>query len=52
MLLFVGLAFALTVPNVYAMPSAPEKTIIVQPDGTRFVAQTWGDEFVSGFETL
>ena len=52
MLLFVGLAFALTVPNVYAMPSAPEKPIIVQPDGTRFVAQTWGDERFSGFETL
>jgi len=52
MLLFVGLAFGLTVQNVYAMPSTPEKTIIIQPDGTQFVAQTWGDEFVSGFETL
>lgn len=34
------------------MPSAPENPSITQPDGTLFVAQTWGDERFSGFETL
>ena len=52
MLLFVGLALVLTTHKVYAMPCSPENTLITQPDGTQFVAQIWGDELTSGFETL
>jgi M6 family metalloprotease-like protein len=48
----VGLALVLTAQKVYAMPAAPGNTHITQPDGTQFMAQTWGDEFASGVETL
>ena len=51
MLLVAGLALVLTTRNVYAMPCSPENNLITQPNGTQFVAQTWGDELTSGFET-
>ena len=52
MLLFVGLALALTPQIAFAMPSAPGQKNITQPDGSQFGAQSWGDESASGFETL
>jgi hypothetical protein len=39
------------VPNVYADPAPPDLHTLQQPDGTKFQARLWGDEWVHGWET-
>ena len=44
----------LTIPPLTALagPPAPVTFLIVQPDGSRFEARTWGDESSNGTETV
>ena len=37
--------------DVHASPSAPLEITLTQPDGARFIAVQWGDEWFNGFET-
>jgi M6 family metalloprotease-like protein len=36
----------------YAVPAAPIKKTLQQPDGTEFIAKQWGDEWLHGWETI
>jgi M6 family metalloprotease-like protein len=56
-LIITGLLFSLItalgiVSSASAAPAAPVDLILVQPDGSTFTARQWGDEWLSGFETL
>ncbi len=52
LIFFCGLSlFIITIP-VIAAPAAPVEIEIVQPDGTTFIARSWGDEWQNGFETI
>lgn len=48
------LAFGLFVPPsiTYAVPAAPIEFALTQPDGHRFKARQWGDEWSHGWETV
>ncbi len=38
--------------NVLAVPAAPIVHELIQPDGSRFQAKKWGDEWSHGWETV
>jgi M6 family metalloprotease-like protein len=38
--------------TVHASPAAPLEVTLTQPDGSRFSALPWGDEWLNGYETL
>jgi M6 family metalloprotease-like protein len=51
----ICLAFAcslLFATRVEASPAAPHELTLTQPDGSRFTARQWGDEWNNGIETL
>src|SRR3989338_1922666 len=50
---FVTLLFVLMVMNdLYAVVSSPRIHALTQPDGSKFYARQWGDEWLNGWETL
>ncbi len=51
-LLFVVLLTFCFCANVSASPAAPIDHTLTQPDGSKFTARQWGDEWSNGFETL
>ena len=50
LLLAIIVALACTT-HVQASPAAPIEITLTQPDGTRFTAIQWGDEWNNGYET-
>lgn len=58
-LVLMGVVFAFAAVAVlvlqsvaaHAVPASPELRTLTQPDGTRFEARLWGDEWVNGWET-
>lgn len=52
----LSLVIAITLPGAFgpalAAPAAPQSFPLKQPDGTTFLARSYGDEWNNGFETL
>ncbi|WP_446011848.1 hypothetical protein [Candidatus Electrothrix sp.] len=48
-LLFVPFIFS---GNALAVPAAPIEHELTQPDGSKFKARKWGDEWNHGWETV
>ena len=38
--------------DLQAVPAAPAKVVLTQPDGEQITARMWGDENYHGYETL
>src|SRR5687768_3458027 len=46
------LALALSVSPAWSAPASPDPIVVEQPDGTRFLARSFGDEWANGTETI
>ena len=47
----LALLIVLVASASFAVPAAPDLRTFLQPDGTKFVARLWGDEWHHGWET-